>query len=138
MKKVMVFGTFDGVHEGHRAFFREAKSHGDHLVAVLAQDVIVERLKGRKPIMDISARVEELKKEDKVDEVVAGDMEIGTWGVVKSCRPDVIALGYDQAALKENLTAHLKDFDWKPEIVVMQAYESNKYHTSRIQRQTYN
>ncbi len=132
MKKVMVFGTFDGVHEGHRAFFREAKSHGDHLIAVLAQDAVVERLKGRRPMLNITARVLELQKEDGVDEVVAGDMEIGTWGVIKKYRPDVIALGYDQTALKENLMAHLRDFDWGPEVVVMQAYEPQKYKSSLL------
>lgn len=130
MKKVMVFGTFDGVHDGHRAFFREAKSHGGYLVAILAQDVIVERLKGRHPMLNVSSRLSELEKEDGVDEVAVGDMELGAWEIVKKHRPEVIALGYDQTALKENLTARLKDFDWGLEVVVMKAYEPQKYKSS--------
>jgi cytidyltransferase-like protein len=132
MIKVMVFGTFDGIHEGHRAFFREARSRGDYLIAVLAPDAIVERLKGKRPLLNISRRLEELAKEDGVDEVVVGDAELGTWGVVKKYRPEVIALGYDQTALRENLEAHLKDFDWRPEIMVMRAYEPQKYKSSLI------
>ena len=34
MAKVMVFGTFDGVHPGHENFFEQAKQHGDYLIAV--------------------------------------------------------------------------------------------------------
>lgn len=111
---------------------REAKSHSDYLIAVLARDEIVERLKGKKPRADVSLRAAELKNEDRVDEVVAGDLDLGAWGVVKEHRPDVIALGYDQSALKENLELHLKDFGWRPEIVVMKPYSPDRYKSSLI------
>ena len=126
----MVFGTFDGVHEGHRAFFAEAKSLGDYLVAVVAPDHIVEHLKGHLPKIDIGWRLERLKEEDNVDEVVMGDDELGTWDVVKKHRPAIVALGYDQTLLKKDLESALKDFDWHPEIKVMSAHEPNTYHNS--------
>ncbi len=132
MKKVMVFGTFDGVHEGHRAFFKEAKSHGDYLLAVIAQDAIVERLKGKRPMLNESARIQELQKEDGVDEVVIGDMELGTWEIVKRHRPQVIALGYDQVSMLEDLKTHIAEFDWRPELVVMSAFEPNKYKSTLL------
>ena len=130
MKKVMVFGVFDGVHEGHRHFFREAKSLGDYLIAVLAQDHIVEHLKGHLPQSDMAERFDHLRQEDGVNEVVIGDAELSTWEVVKQHKPDVIALGYDQQALKEDLEKHLKDFGWPLELKVLSAYEPNIYHPS--------
>lgn len=86
MRKVIVFGVFDGVHDGHRAMFKEAKSHGDYLIAVLAQDHIVEHLKGYLPEVNLSERMEHLQKEDLVDEVVIGDPELGTWEIVKKAQ----------------------------------------------------
>lgn len=126
----MVFGVFDGIHEGHRQFLKEAGTHGDYLIAVIAQDHIVKQLKGHLPKIELRGRFEALKKEDGVSKVVIGDAEIGGWEVVKKYRPEIIALGYDQHLLKKNLEERLKEFDWRPEIKVMSAYEPNKYHSS--------
>jgi FAD synthetase len=134
MKKVMVFGVFDGVHEGHRWFFREAKSYGDYLIAVLAQDHIVEHLKGHLPRINLAKRFEALKKEVSVDEAVAGDSKIGKWEIVKKHKPDVIALGYDQLRLKESLEAHLNEFGYRPEIKFMNAHEPAKYRSSILNK----
>lgn len=130
MRKVMVFGTFDGLHEGHRDFLRQAKECGDYLIAEVAQDHIVGHLKGHLPALDLAKRLEALKKEDGVDEVEIGDTELYTWQVAKKHRPDVVAVGYDQTALKNALEAHLKNFDWPIEIRVMNAHEPDKYHSS--------
>jgi FAD synthetase len=134
-KKVMVFGVFDGVHEGHEAILKEAKALGDHLIVVVAQDHIVQHLKGHQPKINLTDRFEHLKKADMVDEVVIGDAELGTWEVVKKEKPDVIALGYDQESLKADLEAHMDKFEKKPELVVMKSYEPNTYHSSLIKKE---
>lgn len=121
----MVFGTFDGVHAGHRAFLKEARMHGDHLIVVLPLDHIVEQLKGRMPKVSLAERVNALKTEDGVNEVVIGDERLGVWEVVKSHRPEVIAVGYDQHALKEDLENHLGEIGYTPEIKVMHSYEKS-------------
>ena len=46
MRRVMVFGSFDPLHDGHRSLFRQARKHGDELVVVVARDVNIARLKG--------------------------------------------------------------------------------------------
>lgn len=130
MKKVMVFGVFDGIHEGHRSFFRQAKKLGDYLIAVVAQDHIVAHLKGHLPAIPLEERFEHLKEEDNVDEVVIGDAELSVYEVVKKYKPDIIAIGYDQHLLKEDLEKHRAEFDWPLEIKTMQAYEPNIYHSS--------
>jgi cytidyltransferase-like protein len=130
MKKiVMVFGTFDGLHEGHHAFLKEARGHGDHLIVVIPHDRIVERLKGALPKMDVAGRFADLQALDNVDEVVISDEEPGTWEVVKRHRPDVIAIGYDQYALREDLESHLDDIGYIPEIRTMHSYEKSKKTT---------
>ena len=133
-KKVIVFGVFDGVHEGHKAFFEEARTRGDYLIAVVTQDVVVEQLKGKRPARDMAERFAELEAEDSVDEVVIGDAKLGVYDVVLKHRPDVIALGYDQTALKEDLEANYKKFNWKPRLVVMKAFEPNQYHSSIMRK----
>lgn len=131
----MVFGTFDGVHEGHKKFFEEAKMHGDHLIAVVAQDAIVEQLKGKRPARDMSARFADLEELDGVDEVEIGDAEQSSYEVVLKHRPDVIAFGYDQRAFKDDLEDSYSKFDWKPQIVVLSAFEPNKYHSSLLNKE---
>lgn len=128
MRKVMVFGVFDGLHNGHRAFLKEAKSHGDYLIVVLAQDHIVERLKGHLPEINLAGRLEHLKKEDGVDEVIIGDSELGVWEVVKKHQPQIIAVGHDQQLLKESLEKHCveKALLFCPVLKVMSYYEYNK------------
>lgn len=132
MRKVMVFGVFDGVHEGHRHFLKEAKALGDYLIVAVAQNHIVEHLKGHLPQLDIAERLEHLKHEDAVDEVEIGDAELSTFEVVKNHKPDVIALGYDQKLLKENLEKNRDKFDWPIEFKTVSAYEPNIYHSSLL------
>ncbi len=134
MKKVLVFGVFDGVHEGHRALFREAKRHGDHLVLAVARDGVIEKLKRRAPDKDLAARIAMLEKELFVDEAVPGDEVLGGYGVIKAHRPEVVALGYDQSALKEDLESKKAMFDWDFEILVMQPHEPEKYHNSLLKK----
>jgi len=132
MKKVMAFGVFDGIHEGHRHFLKEAKALGDYLIVVVAQDHIVKHLKGHEPQLNLSERFEHLEREDAVDEVIIGDAELSTYEVVKKYRPDVIALGYDQTLLKKDLEINRSQFDWPIDLVTVAAYEPNIYHSSLL------
>lgn len=134
MRKVMVFGVFDGIHKGHRSFLKEAKAEGDYLVVVVTQDSVVQQLKGHPPEMNLEQRFWHLEQEDDVNQVIIGDAEIGTWRVVQEHRPEVIALGYDQSQLAEALIGHMPDFDWRPQIKIMHSHEPNIYHSSILRK----
>jgi FAD synthetase len=134
MKKVLVFGVFDGIHNGHRKFLKQAKKLGDELVVVLARDEVVEELKGHKPRFDFSERSRQLFSSGIVNKVIAGDRELGTWAAAKGEQPDVIALGYDQASLKTELEKGITAFNPAPEVLVMQPHRPDKYHTSMLQK----
>ena len=132
MRKVMVFGVFDGIHEGHRHFFREAKKIGDYLIAVVAADEVAKALKRKSPKKDISERIAEIEEEIEIDEVLVGDEEMGSWEIVKKVRPHVIAVGYDQKEMKKNLENSMDDFNWFIEIETISAHKPEKYHSSLL------
>lgn len=134
MTKVMVFGVFDGLHNGHKAMLQQAKSLGDYLVAVVAQDHIVKHIKGHLPSVNMEERIGHLLSADRVDKVIAGDMELGVWEVVKQEEPDIIAVGYDQTLLRLDLEKHFRDFKKVPEIRILDAYEPNEYHSSMLKK----
>ncbi len=136
MKKVLIFGVFDGVHDGHRFLFAEARKHGDHLAVAVAQDAIVEQLKGHAPRRLLAERMEALHAEPLVDEVLAGDVMLGSYEVIKKYDPHIVALGYDQKALKKDLEAvHAIDRFFKAfEIVVIGAHHPEALHSAILER----
>ena len=58
--KVMVFGTFDGLHEGHKNFFKQARKYGDYLLVVVGRDKNVEKMKGHLPQRNENERMKEI------------------------------------------------------------------------------
>ena len=128
----MVFGVFDGVHEGHRHFFREAKKLGDYLIAVVAADEVAKALKRKSPKKDISERIAEIEQEIEVDEVLVGDEEMGSWEIIKRIRPHVVAVGYDQKEMKRDLENSIDNFNWFIEIETISAHKPEKYHSSLL------
>lgn len=128
----MVFGVFDGVHEGHRYFLREAKKLGERLIVVIASDESAKSLKGKTPRMNFEERLRALEAEKLADEIVTGDETAGTWKVLERHQPDVIALGYDQKALKRSVESRLGEFYPQPELALIGPFEPEKYHTSLL------
>jgi len=129
----MVFGVFDGIHKGHSHFFKEAKELGDYLIAVVAPDEVVKDLKGKAPQNILAERIAHVEAADGVDKAVVGDIEKGSWNIVKKMRPDVIAVGYDQKVLRKNLENSVDEFNWFLEIETISPYEPEKYHSSLLE-----
>jgi cytidyltransferase-like protein len=132
MKKVLIFGAFDGVHDGHRDLFRQAKLHGDYLIVAVAADNIIQELKHRLPKLALEERIARVSVEPGVDEAVAGDELLGSYNVVKSHAPDIIALGYDQKELREDLEARKDEFGFDVEIVMLEPYQADRFHSSLL------
>ena len=128
----MVFGVFDGLHEGHKFFLREAKKFGGFLTVVVTKDKIVERMKGKSPRQGFTERKSLLEKETYIDEILEGDEEMDSWRVFEKCKPDIIALGFDQIDLKKSLEIYLTGIDWTPEIKIINSFKPEKYKSSLI------
>ncbi len=134
MKTVMIFGTFDNLHDGHRALFQQATEHGDRIVAVVARDVTVEQVKGHRPQCHECERVAELLQIDVIDDIVLGYGDEDKMCVVRDHEPDVILLGYDQDAFVEDLYV-LADEDGQDFVIVRaQAHEPSIYKSSLLNR----
>lgn len=134
-KKILIFGVFDGIHDGHRYFINQAKTHGDHLVAIVARDSVVEEIKGKLPEETEVDRIEGLLKIPEIDLVLLGDPDIGTYNVLKEVRPDVIFLGYDQTALEKDINSKIKKGDLKRiKIIIGSSYKGDKLHSSIINK----
>ncbi len=100
MKKVLAGGVFNTIHPGHVRFLKKAKSLGDFLVVVVANDKTV--LKKKPLLKPQEERKRALERLGIADKVIIGD-EKDFLRVVKKEKPDVIALGYDQEFDKEKL-----------------------------------
>ncbi|TSC82015.1 MAG: FAD synthetase [Parcubacteria group bacterium Gr01-1014_20] len=135
MTKVLAFGVFDGLHEGHKFFVKEAKKLGDHLTVVITPDEAVKSLKNKIPGLGLKDRTEHLKKIDQVDEVVLGDSQIGRWAVFENFTPDIIAIGYDQDALEVAVKKYFEKKEIKPKFVRINGFRTDTYKTSLIQKQ---
>ena len=129
----MVFGVFDGMHKGHRWFLGEAAKHGDELIAVAARDEIVRLLKKRNPMQSQAKRLQALKGISEVSRVVLGDVQMGSYAVLKKYQPDVICLGYDQDALAEDLEKRMKNNEIpRSRLVRIRAHEAHRWHSSLL------
>lgn len=130
-KRVMVFGTFDVVHHGHRSLFRQAKACGEELVVVVARDETVKAVKGRAPHFDEETRLAAVEKEKLVDRAVLGDPE-DRYAVIAELKPDIICLGYDQAAFIDKLPEELKRRGIAAEVIRLKPFKPELYKSSRI------
>ena len=136
MKQVLVFGTFDRLHEGHKYFLRQSKRHGNFLIVVVSRNITVKMQKGRVPMNDEKVRLESIKKLNVVDKALLGEKEI-SYNLIKKIKPDVICIGYDQMPLVQaknilksigmRWVALKKIKAFKPKI-----YKSSLMHTKKI------
>ncbi len=132
MKTILLFGTFDGIHEGHRSCFSQARKRADHLIVVVAPDAIVRELKGRPPKKKVGERVGALQREPLVGEVVVGDERLGSYEVLTLVRPDMVGVGYDQHALAENLRAWARIHLPGIKIIRLEPFQPETYKSSKI------
>ncbi len=146
MSIVLAFGTFDGIHDGHRAMLRQAKSLGGRLLVAIAPDSVVLTIKGDRLNHPAAHRIALVKAERIADEVLLADDETNSWRIIKKVKPDIVALGYDQDELRISLEAFLESVypdietesgEWiknpkKPRIVILSAYKPDELHNSKL------
>ena len=129
-RQVVVFGIFDGVHEGHRDFFRQAREYGDALIVILGRDRTVRSLKSKAPQYSEEERLELVKQEPWVSDAVLGDEELSSYRVLHKLNPDAICLGYDQQALWEDLRRWMIELGKETPIYFLQPYKPDIFHNS--------
>ena len=131
-KKVLVFGVFDRLHDGHRFFLTNAKELGTTLSVAVAPDKVVLTLKGTLPHTPLSERIQNLKASGLADEIFAGDELLGGWDILERIEPDIVALGYDQKALEEPLKAFISKHNLDIHIVTLEPLFDGTLHSSNL------
>lgn len=134
-KRVILFGTFDGLHKGHLNFFKQARnlSKNSYVVVSIARDKNVKKIKGAYPTLDEKKRMklikDLIKKNHLVDKVVLSGLKNHIPHILKE-KPDIIALGYDQRAYVKDLKKDLKIKDKRNmdiKIVRLKPYKQKVY-----------
>ena len=132
MKKVIAFGSFDILHEGHKHYLKEAKGFGNYLIVIVARDENIVKFKGRKPKNDENYRLEQVKKLNFVNEAVLGHKE-DILKVLEEFKPDIICLGYDQKTIEDGkLRQELEKRNLKAGIVRAKPYKEDVYKSSKM------
>ena len=136
---VLVGGVYDILHLGHLAVLAEAKTYGDILVVVVATDVTVETLKGRRPVFpeeDRRALVESLRP---VDAAILGyeDVGMGYEQVIDEVKPNIIAVGYDQDSVARMVTELVERKKLNIRVVRLSKFDKEKYLSSSSIRQRF-
>jgi len=107
-KRVVCAGTFDHLHPGHIAFFRQAKDLGDELIVIVARDENVQKIKGLRPEPE-DFRKDNVEKTGIPDQVVLGNLQQDPLSILRELSPDVVALGYDQRVSEAEIKSVLPD-----------------------------
>ena len=134
-KKIMVFGTFDGLHQGHLNFLRQARKLAKKcfLVVSIARDKNVFKIKGKYPNRDEKKRIVLVRKCKLSDKVVLSGIQNHIPHIVTE-NPDIIALGYDQKAYVKNLKKDLKNKGMTIKIVRLKPYKEKIYKNRLLKR----
>ena len=129
-KTVLAFGTFDGLHPGHRFYLDAAAKYGN-LVVVVARDSTVQAVKGHPPMRSEETRLRTLVEAGY--RAVLGSQD-DKYAVLRTFRPDVICLGYDQQAFTDGLARECGKLGLDAKIVRIEAHEPGRYKSSILDR----
>ena len=135
---VLASGVFDLLHLGHVKFLEEAKKAGGkdaELLVIIARDRTVEKNKGRKPIMPENQRRALVESLRVVDEAVLGFEKFDIGDVIERIKPNVIALGYDQADMEKLVQEYADKHKLNVEVVRIGKFEGDALDSSSKIRQ---
>ncbi len=124
--RVLVFGTFDLLHPGHRFVLDEASRRGQ-LFVVVARDSNVERLKKRGPAQPEEIRQANVAAAYTAATVLLGGTDGDFMAPVRTVAPDLIILGYDQ-----RLPPGVAETDFPCPVERLAAFEPEKYKSSLL------
>lgn len=94
MKKVITYGTYDLLHEGHINLLRRAKELGDYLIVAISTDEF-NAMKHKESFLSFAQRKIVLGAVRYVDEVIAEDNWEQKKADIKNNNVDIFVMGDD-------------------------------------------
>ncbi|HLC76171.1 MAG TPA: adenylyltransferase/cytidyltransferase family protein [Candidatus Peribacterales bacterium] len=123
MPRLLVFGTFDHLHPGHKFLIAEALKRGN-LSIVIARDTHVKEIKGRLPDQNETVRLKAVQEAFPDAHSLLGDPH-DYLAPIREVKPDLILLGYDQT-----LPPGIEVTDFPCPIERLPAFEPEKWKSS--------
>ncbi len=117
---VLAGGVFDIIHPGHIHTLNAAKELGDILVVVVATDNTAVKMKKRKPLHSQEQRQELVNSLKMVDLCLIGQEE-NIFKTVNHVKPQIIALGYDQAHQEKFITEGCKKIELNAKVARLES-----------------
>ncbi len=131
--RVLLFGSFDPLHEGHRYVFRQARALGDHLTVVVALDATIVMQKGHTPFHGEHERLALIAVDPAVDETIFGDENPTSYASLTAISFDILALGYDQTPSDTDVRRMLDDLGLSHvQIVRLLSHKPDVYKSSLL------
>ena len=132
-KVVLASGTFDLFHFGHVRYLEEAKKAGGEntkLIVIVARDRTVADRKGKRPVMSEDQRRAVLEALEVVDDAVLGYDEFSIQKAIEKIKPDVIAVGHDQADIEKEVRRAVADMGLDIQVVRIGRFGENELDSS--------
>ena len=116
IKVVFIGGGFEVIHYGHLYTIKKARGLGDALVVSVARDSTIRKRKNREPLVGEGDRARLLSALRYVDAAVLG-VEGDIYLTLERTGPDVVALGYDQYHMEEEIAREAAQRGMKLKVV---------------------
>jgi len=132
-KVVLASGTFDLLHFGHVKYLEEAKKAGGEnaeLIVIVARDSTVEKRKGKRPVMPEDQRRSLVESLKVVDEALLGYEEFDISKVVEKIKPDIIAVGHDQAGIEREVRKAMAEKNLNVQVVKIGRFGKEELNSS--------
>lgn len=129
---MLVFGTYDLLHEGHKYFLKKASEFGK-LIVVIARDETVFKVKKAKPWNDELYRLKAVQELYFVYLAVLGNLG-DKYKVIEKIKPNTIILGYDQTSFTDKLEEELNKRNLLCNIIRLNSYKPDEFKSSIIKK----
>jgi len=116
IRVVFIGGGFELIHYGHVYTISKARGLGDALVVSVARDSTIRKRKKREPLIGEEDRVRLLSSLREVDAAMLG-VEGDIYVTLQKVKPDIVALGYDQYHMEDEVKREAKKRGMKLRVV---------------------
>lgn len=114
-KRIYTSGCFDVFHQGHLNILKQSKALCEYLVVGVSTDELIEKEKGRLPVIPFSERITVVESNRYVDEVIP-QHDKNKQKMVDMYAIDAISVGSDWEGKYPQVSCDMLYFDYTPNV----------------------